>query len=203
VQLAQQIYDYVDDRIRQLDKDLELFDSEVEKERLRLGILDEDPNNAAITALEEAGAVKDKDRKKGGSGQQKAWRKKGNIDSLLLPVPALGKCAHRSSLVVRREHVVSRHLRVLSAFYRSAFSMRCAAIFSCRFWPRMCSTCFSACSHQYKKCWEWFRISESAVALLHVQVLRSRRSRQGRGAKSKWTRRSRCIATVTRYRSGR
>ena len=36
--LAQQIYDYVDQRIRRLDKDLKAFESDITKERARLGI---------------------------------------------------------------------------------------------------------------------------------------------------------------------
>lgn len=36
--LAQQIYDYVDQRIRRLDKDLKVFEGDIAKERARLGI---------------------------------------------------------------------------------------------------------------------------------------------------------------------
>ncbi len=36
--LSQQIYDYVDQRIRRLDKDLKAFESDISKERARLGI---------------------------------------------------------------------------------------------------------------------------------------------------------------------
>ncbi len=36
--LAQQIYDYVDQRIRRLDKDLKAFETDIAKERARLGI---------------------------------------------------------------------------------------------------------------------------------------------------------------------
>ena len=36
--LAQQIYDYVDARIRRLDKDLATFEADIARERARLGI---------------------------------------------------------------------------------------------------------------------------------------------------------------------
>ena len=38
VALAQQVYDYVDQRIRRLDKDTKAFDSEMARERARLGL---------------------------------------------------------------------------------------------------------------------------------------------------------------------
>ena len=38
VAVAQQIYDYVDQRIRRLDKDLRAFDAELTKERIRQGL---------------------------------------------------------------------------------------------------------------------------------------------------------------------
>ncbi len=38
VTLAQQMYDYVDQRIRQFDKDMQSFDAELLAERTRLGI---------------------------------------------------------------------------------------------------------------------------------------------------------------------
>lgn len=38
VAVAQQIYDYVDQRIRRLDKDLKAFDAELTKDRLRQGL---------------------------------------------------------------------------------------------------------------------------------------------------------------------
>ncbi len=39
VAVAQQIYDYVDQRIRRLDKDLKAFDAELTKDRVRQGLL--------------------------------------------------------------------------------------------------------------------------------------------------------------------
>lgn len=39
VAVAQQIYDYVDQRIRRLDKDLKAFDAELIKERARQGLV--------------------------------------------------------------------------------------------------------------------------------------------------------------------
>ena len=38
VAVAQQIYDYVDQRIRRLDKDLKAFDAELTKDRIRQGL---------------------------------------------------------------------------------------------------------------------------------------------------------------------
>ncbi len=38
VAVAQQIYDYVDQRIRRLDKDLKAFDAELTKDRVRQGL---------------------------------------------------------------------------------------------------------------------------------------------------------------------
>ena len=38
VAVAQQIYDYVDQRIRRLDKDLRAFDAELTKDRIRQGL---------------------------------------------------------------------------------------------------------------------------------------------------------------------
>lgn len=38
VALAQQVYDYVDQRIRRLDKDMKAFDSEMARERVKLGL---------------------------------------------------------------------------------------------------------------------------------------------------------------------
>ena len=38
VALAQQIYDYVDQRIRRLDKDIKVFDVEIGKQRSLLGL---------------------------------------------------------------------------------------------------------------------------------------------------------------------
>ena len=38
VAVAQQIYDYVDQRIRRLDKDLKAFDAELTKDRMRQGL---------------------------------------------------------------------------------------------------------------------------------------------------------------------
>ena len=38
VAVAQQIYDYVDQRIRRLDKDLRAFDAELKKDRVRQGL---------------------------------------------------------------------------------------------------------------------------------------------------------------------
>ena len=38
VAVAQQIYDYVDQRIRRLDKDLRAFDAELVKDRARQGL---------------------------------------------------------------------------------------------------------------------------------------------------------------------
>lgn len=39
VAIAQQVYDYVDQRIRRLDKDLKAFDAELTKERGRQGLV--------------------------------------------------------------------------------------------------------------------------------------------------------------------
>ena len=36
--VAQQVYDYVDQRIRRLDKDIKTFDSEIGKQRALLGL---------------------------------------------------------------------------------------------------------------------------------------------------------------------
>lgn len=38
VNVAQQVYDYVDQRIRRLDKDIKTFDSEIAKQRALLGL---------------------------------------------------------------------------------------------------------------------------------------------------------------------
>lgn len=68
VAVAQQIYDYVDQRIRRLDKDLRAFDVELTKDRARQGLPDDDPN-AAAAALEASfpeTTKRNKNKKKGG-----------------------------------------------------------------------------------------------------------------------------------------
>ncbi|KAK9823528.1 hypothetical protein WJX72_003426 [[Myrmecia] bisecta] len=78
--LAQQIYDYVDQRIRRLDKDLKGFDAELMQERIRLGLPEDDPN-AAAAALDEARGTK-KDKKSG--------KKKDKYAALLPQAPLAG-----------------------------------------------------------------------------------------------------------------
>ncbi|KAL0037993.1 hypothetical protein WJX79_008923 [Trebouxia sp. C0005] len=68
VAVAQQIYDYVDQRIRRLDKDLKAFDAELTKDRVRQGLPDDDPNAAAaaLDSLFPDTLRKNKNKKKGG-----------------------------------------------------------------------------------------------------------------------------------------
>jgi hypothetical protein len=49
--LAQQIYDYVDQRIRRLDKDLKVFEADIKKERARLGIPVRSPHRSLPPAF--------------------------------------------------------------------------------------------------------------------------------------------------------
>ncbi|KAK9788832.1 hypothetical protein WJX73_006091 [Symbiochloris irregularis] len=55
VALAQQVYDYVDQRIRRLDKDMKAFDSELARERVKLGLPEVDPS--VLVAEAEAAAA--------------------------------------------------------------------------------------------------------------------------------------------------
>ncbi|EIE20485.1 hypothetical protein COCSUDRAFT_30639 [Coccomyxa subellipsoidea C-169] len=51
--LSQQIYDYVDQRIRRLDKDLKAFESDISKERARLGIPDGETATGMLPQADE------------------------------------------------------------------------------------------------------------------------------------------------------
>lgn len=66
VQLAHQIYDYVDRHIQKLDKELKAFDAEVDKERARLGLPPAQPQLVAPPS--EGGDGRQK--KKGAGGRQ-------------------------------------------------------------------------------------------------------------------------------------
>lgn len=87
VAVAQQIYDYVDQRIRRLDKDLKAFDAELIKDRARQGLQDDDPN-AAAAALEAnfPDMTKKNKRRKAGAAVTPAVPEAGMATAVPAPV---------------------------------------------------------------------------------------------------------------------
>lgn len=68
VQLAHQIYDYVDRHIQKLDKELKAFDAEVENERARLGLPPLQPQLVASPMEGGAAVTEGRQRRRASSG---------------------------------------------------------------------------------------------------------------------------------------
>lgn len=72
VQLAHQIYDYVDRHIQKLDKELKAFDAEVENERARLGLPPLQPQLVASPMEGGAAVTEGRQRRRASSGEEAA-----------------------------------------------------------------------------------------------------------------------------------